>query len=87
MSIFRIERKRIKKRHPKGRLCERWCVIIKAIDVLFYEIDKINSQIKLEKDTYKRVLLAFEIEKIVGIIRGLEELQSEEYLPTTKRTY
>ena len=55
MSIFRIERKRIKKRHPKGRLCERWCVIIKAIDILFNEIDKINSQIKLEKDTYKRV--------------------------------
>lgn len=61
--------------------------MIKAIDILFNEIDKINSQIKLEKNTYKRVLLAFEIEKIVEIIRGLEELQSEEYLPITKRTY
>ena len=52
---------------------------MRAIDILFDEIDKINSQIKSEDDTYNKVLLALEIGKIVTIIRGLDELQSGNY--------
>ncbi len=64
---------------------------MRAIDILFNEIDKINSQIKLEDETYSKVLLAFEIGKIVEVIRGMEELKSVEYFPnfqcTRKKDY
>ena len=58
--------------------------IMRAIDILFDEIDKINSQIKIEDDTYARVVLAFEIGKIVEIIRGMEELKSRTFFPNTQ---
>ena len=64
---------------------------MRAIDILFDEIDKINSQIKEEKDMNNKVILAFEISKIVEIIRGMEELQSGKFFPnfqcTRKKDY
>ena len=59
---------------------------MRAIDILFNEIDKINSEIKLEKATFKKVLLALRIRKIVDIIEDMDKLQSHngneyEYVP------
>ena len=51
---------------------------MKAIDIMFDEIDKINSQIKSEEYTYKKVLLALKIRKIVDIIEDMDELQIED---------
>ena len=48
---------------------------MKAIDILFAEIDKINSQIKKEEDTGKKVSLALNIRKIVDIIEDIEKLR------------
>ena len=50
---------------------------MRAIDILLNEIDKINSQIKLEEATYKKVLLALKIRKIVNIIEDMDKLQIE----------
>ena len=61
--------------------------IMRAIDILFNEIDKINSQIKLEEVTLKKVLLALKIRKIVDIIEDMEELRLETHLPTDRRDY
>ena len=58
--------------------------IMRAIDILFNEIDKINSQIKLEEVTYKKVLLALKIRKIVDIIEDMDRLQMDKgcgYIP------
>ena len=60
---------------------------MRAIDILFNEIDKINSQIKLEEVTLKKVLLALKIRKIVDIIEDMEELRLETHLPTDRRDY
>lgn len=60
---------------------------MKAIDILFYEIDKINSQIKKEEDTDKKVTLALNIRKIVDIIEDIEELRLEVHLPIDRRDY
>lgn len=57
---------------------------MKAIDIMFEEIDKINSQIKLEELTYKKVLLALKIRKIVDIIEEMDRLQIDDgygYVP------
>lgn len=57
---------------------------MRAIDILFDEIDKINSQIKSEKYTFKKVLLALKIKKIVNIIEDMDRLQMDEgygYVP------
>ena len=59
---------------------------IRAIDIYFNEIDKINSEIKLEKDTYTKVLLAFEIGKIVKVIREMEEFKSGIFFENEKYT-
>ena len=48
---------------------------MRAIDILFSEIDKINSEIKLEKDKHRKVFLVFKIGKIVEIIQKIEELR------------
>lgn len=48
---------------------------MRAIDILFNEIDKLNAQIKTEKVTYKRVLLALKIRKIIDIIEEMDRLQ------------
>lgn len=48
---------------------------MRAIDILFNEIDRINSQIKLEESTYKKVLLALRIRKIINIIEEMDRLQ------------
>lgn len=61
--------------------------MMKAIDILFNEIDKINSQIKNEKDTNKKVTLALNIRKIVDIIEDMEELKLEAHLPINGRDY
>ena len=50
---------------------------MRAIDIMFNEIDKINSQIKLEEVTFKKVLLALKIRKIVDIIEDMDRLQIE----------
>lgn len=60
--------------------------IMRAIDILFDEIDKLNFQLKNEEDTDNRVMLAFEIGKIVEIIRGMQELQSGEFSPNFRCT-
>lgn len=57
---------------------------MRAIDILFNEIDKINDQIKLEELTFKKVLLAFKIRKIVDIIEDMDRLQMDDgydYIP------
>lgn len=57
---------------------------MKAIDIMFNEIDKINSQIKLEKETYKKVALTLKIRKIINIIEDMDRLQMDDgrgYLP------
>ena len=57
---------------------------MKAIDILFNEIDKINSQIKLEKETYKKVILALKIREIINIVEDIDRLQIPDgrgYLP------
>ncbi len=59
---------------------------MRAIDILFDEIDKLNSQIKLEENTCDRVVLAFEIGKIVEIIRGMEELKLGKLYPNVQYT-
>ena len=41
---------------------------MRAIDILFDEIDRINSQIKLEENMDKKVTLALNMRKIVDII-------------------
>ena len=48
---------------------------MRAIDILFDEIDKINSEIKLEENKHKKIFLAFKIGKIVEIIQKIEELR------------
>ena len=60
---------------------------MKAIDILFNEIDEINSQIKIEEDTDKKVTLALNIRKIVDIFEGLEELRLEVHWPIDRRDY
>ena len=50
---------------------------MRAIDILFNEIDKINSEIKKEEVTFKKVLLAFKIRKIVDIIEDMDRLQND----------
>lgn len=55
----------------------------RAIDILFDEIDSINSQIKSEEKTHKKVLLAFKIKKIVNIIDEIDKIKNTEtYVPT-----
>ena len=49
--------------------------IMRAIDILFNEIDKINSQIKLEENMHQKVFLAFKMGKIVEIIDEIEKLR------------
>ena len=48
---------------------------MRAIDILFNEIDKLNTEIKSEELTFKKVLLAFKIRKIVDIIEDMDRLQ------------
>lgn len=58
--------------------------IMRAIDILFDEIDKINSEIKSEETTFKKVLLALKIRKIVNIIEDMDRLQMDDgygYVP------
>ena len=58
--------------------------IMRAIDILFNEIDKINSEIKSEETTFKKVLLALKIRKIVDIIEDMDRLQMDDgygYVP------
>ena len=50
---------------------------MRAIDILFNEIDKINSEIKSEDNVCRKVFLAFKIGKIVEIIKGMEELRMQ----------
>ena len=57
---------------------------MRAIDILFNEIDKLNSQIKLEEKTYKKILLAMKIRKIIDIIEDMDRLQVDNgsgYIP------
>lgn len=57
---------------------------MRAIDIFFNEIDKLNSQIKSEKETFKKLLLAFKIRKIVDIIEDMDRLQMDDvcgYIP------
>ncbi len=48
---------------------------MRAIDILFDEIDKLNSKLKKEDDMGKKIVLAFQIGKIVEIIGGIEALR------------
>ena len=58
--------------------------MMRAIDILFNEIDKINSEIKKEELTFNKVMLAFKIRKIVDIIEEMDKLQQDDgsgYIP------
>ena len=50
---------------------------MRAIDILFDEIDKINSEIKVEENMYKKLSMALRIKKIVEIIYSIEELRMQ----------
>ena len=50
---------------------------MRAIDILFDEIDKINSEIKAEENMYKKLSMALQIKKIVEIIYSIEELRMQ----------
>ena len=57
---------------------------MRAKDILFDEIDKLNSQIKLEEATFKRVLFALKMRKIIDIIEDMDKLQIDDgcgYIP------
>lgn len=71
-------KQKIKKRHSflnasvkliKGEINMR------AIDTLFDEIDKINSQIKIENKMQDKLFLIHQIRKIIEIIDSIEELR------------
>ena len=49
--------------------------IMRAIDILFDEIDKINSEIKKEKDMNAKIFLAFKLGKVVEIINKIEKMR------------
>ncbi len=48
---------------------------MRAIDILFDKIDKINSQIKIEKNMQDKISLAFQIGNIVEIIKEIEKIR------------
>ena len=55
---------------------------VKAVDVLFDEIDKINSQIKAEDKTFKKVMLVFKLKKVIEAIEIIEKIKTPfTYLP------
>lgn len=49
--------------------------MMKAIDIMFDEIDKINSQIKQENTMQDKFLLLHQIRKVIEIIDSIEELR------------
>ena len=73
LSIFRT--KANKKETSKKNASMKGGEIMRAIDILFNEIDKINSQIKLEENMHQKVFLAFKMGKIVEIIDEIEKLR------------
>ena len=48
---------------------------MRAIDILFDEIDKINSLIKTKKNMQDKISLAFQIGNIVEIIKEIEKMR------------
>lgn len=50
---------------------------MRAIDILFDEIDKLNSQIKAEENMHRKIFLAIKIGKIVEIINEIEEMRMQ----------
>lgn len=48
---------------------------MRAIDILFDEIDKLNAQIKIEENVQKKVFLAFQISKVIEIINEIEKFR------------
>ena len=46
---------------------------MRAIDILFNEIDKINTEIKKEEDMNAKIFLAFKLGKVVEIINEIEK--------------
>ena len=48
---------------------------MRAIDILFNEIDKINTEIKQEENMHQKVFLAFQMGKIIEIINEIEKMR------------
>lgn len=48
---------------------------MKAMDILLNKIDELNSRIKNEDEMTNKLHLVFQIEKIIQIIRSVEELR------------
>ena len=48
---------------------------MKAIDILFKKLDELNSKIKNETETPNKLILLFQIEKTIDIIKNIEELR------------
>ncbi len=48
---------------------------MKAIDILLNKIDELNSKIKNEDEMINKLHLVFQIEKIISIIKSVEELR------------
>ena len=49
--------------------------IMRAIDIMFAEIDRLNTEIKAEENMYNKLSMALQIKKIVEIIYSIEKLR------------
>ena len=58
---------------------------MKAIEIMFNEIDKLNEEIKSETNIHKKISKAFEISQVIRVIKEMKNLQLEEYLPFGER--
>lgn len=53
---------------------------MKAMEIIFDRIDEPNAEIKLEGDMREKFVKALEIEQIVKVMRGMEDLRVRAYL-------
>lgn len=60
---------------------------MKAIEIMFNEIDRLNEEIKSESDISRKILKALEINQVIKVIKEMKNLQLEEYLPFGDRDY
>ena len=47
--------------------------MMRAIDILFDEIDKINTEIKKEEDMYEKLFHVYQIKQIIEIIESIDK--------------
>ena len=60
---------------------------MKAIEIMFNEIDRLNEEIKSESNISQKISKALEINQVIRIIKEMKNLQLEEYLPLGDRDY